>query len=161
MGFLDRARKMAEQAQAKLDEAQQQFDQRPAAREGAGPAPEHDQDGHPLTPMREEPSGASLRPPGAAGPSGDAPAPDPAAPVPASAAGGAPSTAGTATVPDPGVPHASGVTAPVGPASPGDVGASGGEDVPGTSASAPTAPTREREHDHAPPKLTGGDPLRP
>jgi len=151
MGFLDRARKMAEQAQAKLDEAQQQFDQRPAARQGAGSAPEHDPHGRPLTPMRDEPSGASLRPAGAAGPAGDAPAPDPAAPEPASAAGGAPSTAGTDTVPDPGVPHASGVSAPRGAASSRDVGAGGG--------AAPTAPATDREH--APPKLSGGDPLNP
>ncbi len=109
MGFLDRARKMAERAQAKRDEAQQQFDERPGKQEAGI---DHDADGRPLTPMREDPSGAARGP---SDPAPDAPLPDPGAPgAPAS-----PGPGGDAPTPDPGVPHASGATVPVGPAAPG------------------------------------------
>ena len=49
MGFLDKAKKMAEQAQAKLDEAQKQFN--PSQGGGAsssGPAVEYDEHGRPV-----------------------------------------------------------------------------------------------------------------
>jgi hypothetical protein len=78
MGFLDRARKMAEQAQVKLDEAQQQFNQRTGT-EKPGSAPvEYDQHGRPV-PAAGGPPAAS--PPPVADPG--APSPPPAAATPA------------------------------------------------------------------------------
>jgi hypothetical protein len=48
MGFLDRAKKMAEQAQAKLDEAQYQFNAGQKQEQRSGPAVEYDQHGRPI-----------------------------------------------------------------------------------------------------------------
>ena len=53
MGFMDKAKKMAEQAQAKLDEAQKQFNQgqgAPGGPSSGGPAVEYDQHGRPVPP---------------------------------------------------------------------------------------------------------------
>jgi len=48
MGFMDKAKKMAEQAQAKLDEAQKQFNSGQAQGQGSGPAVEYDNHGRPI-----------------------------------------------------------------------------------------------------------------
>ena len=42
MGFMDKAKKMAEQAQAKIDEAQQQFNTSQQPEQASGPAVEYD-----------------------------------------------------------------------------------------------------------------------
>jgi hypothetical protein len=91
MGFLDKAKKLAEQAQTKLDEAQKQFNQGQSGSTAPprGPAVEYDQHGRPIP--SEEP--ASTTPPHGdplAGEAAVAPAPPPvpgaAAPVPDPAA---------------------------------------------------------------------------
>src|SRR5829696_2866587 len=74
MGFLDKAKKMAEQAQAKLDEAQQQFNSSQSGGEQAqGPVVEYDKHGRPVpqdaaataSPPQGDPLGAgSARAPG-------------------------------------------------------------------------------------------------
>jgi hypothetical protein len=69
MGFMDKAKKMAEQAQAKLDEVQNEFNSSqsngPAA---SGPAVEYDKHGRPLTPSAPpaSPPVAAPQPPVAA-----------------------------------------------------------------------------------------------
>jgi hypothetical protein len=90
MGFMDKAKKMAEQAQAKLDEAQKQFNQgQSTGQQPSGPAVEYDKHGRPIpseppataTPPHGDPVGA----PGAAAPPpppSAPPTPDPAAPAP-------------------------------------------------------------------------------
>ncbi len=93
MGFMDKAKKLAEQAQAKLDEAQQQFNTsqgNPGTSGSSGPAVEYDKHGRPVpstpppdaaTPPHGDPLGAAHEqaPP----PPPAAPTPDPAAPPPA------------------------------------------------------------------------------
>jgi hypothetical protein len=49
MGFLDKAKKLAEQAQTKLDEVQGQFNQQPGA-PPSGPATEYDKHGRAIPP---------------------------------------------------------------------------------------------------------------
>src|SRR5829696_4313827 len=77
MGFMDKAKKMAEQAQAKLDEAQKQFNT--GQQEQSGPAVEYDQHGRPI---------AQAPPEDTAPPHGDpvagsqAPPPPPRVPTP-------------------------------------------------------------------------------
>ena len=75
MGFLDKAKKVAEQAQAKLDEAQQQLNSRQQSGEAAGPAVEYDQHGRPIgqpqegaTPPHGDPVAGSPAPPPVAAP---------------------------------------------------------------------------------------------
>jgi len=86
MGFMDKAKKMAEQAQAKLDEAQKQFNAGQQQGQDSGPVVEYDKHGRPI-PQAE--------PEAAAPPHGDplagshAPPPEPPAP-PAAAAPPAP-----------------------------------------------------------------------
>ncbi len=71
MGFLDKAKKMAEQAQAKLDEAQQQFNSSPGGQQGGGPVVEYDKHGRPIpqhppevaTPPQGDPLAGSAPPP--------------------------------------------------------------------------------------------------
>src|SRR4051794_14238154 len=49
MGFMDKAKKLAEQAQEKLDEVQTQFNaNQQGGQPGGGPAPEYDQHGRPV-----------------------------------------------------------------------------------------------------------------
>ena len=64
MGFMDKAKKLAEQAQQKLDEAQQNFNK------GGSTAGQ---------PGANQPTGAPTAP---SSPAADAPAPDPEAPKP-------------------------------------------------------------------------------
>jgi hypothetical protein len=87
MGFLDKAKQMAEQAQAKLDEAQKQFN---AGQSGAtaadGPVVEYDKHGRPIaqsppataTPPHGDPLPQEEAPPATRQPG--APLPDTAAP---------------------------------------------------------------------------------
>jgi hypothetical protein len=99
MGFLDKAKKMAEQAQSKLDEVQKQFNESQAGT--PGPAVEYDQHGRPVRTEAPaaEPAGAPAEPVGPppaapTPPHGDpladqepvAPQPPPAAPAPDPAA---------------------------------------------------------------------------
>jgi hypothetical protein len=86
MGFLDKAKKMAEQAQAKLDEAQQQFNAGQQRDRPPGSVVEYDAHGRPV-PQEESdavapPHGDALagqQPPVAAPPPAPAPAAPPAA----------------------------------------------------------------------------------
>ena len=82
MGFLDKAKQLAEQAQQKLDEAQKNFNQSesPQAQPGEG-AVKYDEHGRPI---QEAP------PAGAAAPDPTAPIADPAAPAAAEPAAPAP-----------------------------------------------------------------------
>ena len=48
MGFMDKAKKMAEQAQSKLDEAQKQFNSGQGQGQQSGPAVEYDAHGRPI-----------------------------------------------------------------------------------------------------------------
>ena len=91
MGFMDKAKKLAEQAQAKLDEAQQQFNQKqgnPGTGGSSGPAVDYDKHGRPIpssppeatTPPHGDPLGGDAAPAPPAPPE-PAPTPDPAAPA--------------------------------------------------------------------------------
>jgi hypothetical protein len=75
MSFLDKAKKLAEQAQTKLDEAQKQFNERQSGQQSSGPAPEYDSAGRPVqrdvaaeTPPHGDPLAASTVPSPAAEP---------------------------------------------------------------------------------------------
>ena len=83
MGFLDKAKKMAEQAQTKLDEAQKQFNSGQASSgESGGPVVEYDQHGRPIQPAPVTPDAAAPAPPAAAAPeTPGVPTPDPEAPA--------------------------------------------------------------------------------
>ena len=60
MGFMDKAKKMAEQAQAKLDEAQKQFNSgQGGQQQGGGPAVEYDKHGRPIQPAPVTPDAAA------------------------------------------------------------------------------------------------------
>jgi hypothetical protein len=96
MGFMDKAKKMAEQAQAKLDEAQKQFNAGQQQDQASGTPVEYDEHGRPVSqpeaeaaaPPHGDPlAGEPAPPPEAAAPprADEAPAatPDPAAPSPA------------------------------------------------------------------------------
>ena len=76
MGFMDKAKKLAEQAQTKLDEVQKQFNEGQSGTTGAqpGPAVEYDQHGRPI---RSEPPPEPAPPPAEAAtpPHGDPVAP--------------------------------------------------------------------------------------
>ena len=97
MGFLDKAKKLAEQAQTKLDEAQQQFNQSQSQGGSApqGPAVEYDKHGRPIPSTESE---------GATPPHGDPVAREPAPSAPPPAPPSVPGAA--APVPDPAAPPA-------------------------------------------------------
>jgi len=138
MGFLDKAKKLAEQAQAKLDEAQKQFNQgQSSGGTPPGQAVEYDQHGRPIS--REEPAPAARE---ETPPHGD-PLADEAAPQSAPTP---PSAPGAATpVPDPAAPAAPPDASQGGPAAPPEGG-----------------PDEDRNNpSYTPPKLSGGDPLAP
>jgi hypothetical protein len=78
MGFLDKAKQMAEQAQSKLDEVQKQFNEgQSGSKPSEGPPGDHDQHGR-ATPPHGDPLGEQAPTPPPAPPA--APTPDPAAP---------------------------------------------------------------------------------
>src|SRR3954468_16177669 len=97
MGFLDKAKKLAEQAQTKLDEVQGQFNQQDGT--SAGPVTEYDKHGRPVPPA------ATMGPP---------PPPAPPAPPEAPATPGVPATGSPATQPIEAAP-----SAPAPPPAPG------------------------------------------
>jgi hypothetical protein len=151
MGFMDKAKKMAEQAQAKLDDAQKQFNSGQQSGMSAGaPAVEYDKHGRPI---------ASEAPP-AAPPHGDPLAGGSQAP-PAPATPGVPPT-------DPGAPVEATAPSPPPVAQPA-VPPTGSAPPPAADAPAPQAPPARPESDaadedrnhpsYAPPKLSSGDPL--
>jgi hypothetical protein len=76
MGFMDKAKKLAEQAQEKLDEAQKNFNKSDSPQAQSGQGVQYDEHGRPV---QQETPAAATAPPAAA------PAPDPTAPI-----GGAP-----------------------------------------------------------------------
>jgi hypothetical protein len=148
MGFLDKAKKLAEQAQTKLDEAQKQFNQ---GQSGTGSPPpgqavEYDQHGRPVP--REEPAPAA---PGQAPPHGDPLADQATAPAASPSVPGA-----AAPVPDPAAPAPR--SAPEEPAAP-----AGAPDAPAAPPGPPEGGTEEDRNNpsYAPPKLSSGDPLAP
>jgi hypothetical protein len=139
MGFMDKAKKMAEQAQAKLDEVQKSVNTTqggPPA--GGGPVVEYDKHGRPIQPAPVVP---------------DTGAPDMATPgVPqteppaAPASVGPPGSASTAPTPDPSAPAP---RPPAPPAAPAAAAAPGG----------PPAPEDRNRPSTEAPKLSSGDPL--
>lgn len=157
MGFMDKAKRLAEQAQAKLDEAQQQFNQMQsggaAPQPGQGPVVQYDQHGRPIN-----------TPPVA--PTSDQP---PVPPAPAAPTVGAPMPHAPAPPPPPGTAPPA---APMPPAQEGPVVqydahgrpagvpsvAPGTGEPPAPAAPAVGAPTPPRPED-APKPLTSGDPL--
>jgi hypothetical protein len=76
MGFMDKAKKLAEQAQQKLDEAQSQFNQNPSRPEGGGV--QYDEHGRPIP--QAPPATTAPTPDPAAPPAGDRPGEVPASP---------------------------------------------------------------------------------
>jgi hypothetical protein len=88
MGFMDKAKKMAEQAQAKLDEAQKQFNERQQQGQGGGPAVEYDAHGRPIA----QPESEAAAPPHGDPLAGSTPPPPPPAEAPTPAPPPAPPT---------------------------------------------------------------------
>ena len=131
MGFLDKAKKIAEQAQTKLDEVQSQINTQGGPTPPSGPIVEYDKHGRPIPPQQSaapphsDPLGAATPPP---------PAPSAGPP------------------PMPGVPP---TEPPSGPPAPveGTVAPPPAPGMPGGNDDDRNRPS------HAPPKLTGGDPL--
>jgi hypothetical protein len=109
MGFMDKAKKMAEQAQAKLDEAQKQFNSGQQQGQSSGPVVEYDKHGRPIpqaepeaaAPPHGDPLAGGQAPPPAP-PATEAPAPPapPAAATPAPSATPAPPAQPAADAPD-------------------------------------------------------------
>jgi hypothetical protein len=86
MGFMDKAKKMAEQAQTRLDEVQKQFNENQGASQTAGaggPVTEYDAHGRPVPPA---PEAAAPPPPPPAPPAPEGAAPPPPPPPPPAAA---------------------------------------------------------------------------
>jgi hypothetical protein len=130
MGFMDKAKKLAEQAQTKLDEVQTQFNEKQSTSSPGGPAVEYDKHGRPIPSTPEQ-----------------APTPPHGDPVagPAAAAPPAPPAAPTADASAPPVPPAPS-TPPAPPAAP-------------PSPSGPTAAEDPNKPNYDPPKMSSGDPL--
>jgi hypothetical protein len=148
VGFMDKAKKMAEQAQAKLDEAQKQFNSPPPAQgssAGSGGAPpvEYDQHGRPIQPAPVTPDAAAPVPPAApAAPAAESAAPPAETPGVPPTESPQPPAPEAGPTPDPAAPETPGA-APSAPAAP-----------PG-----PAAPEDRNRPSTEPPKLSSGDPL--
>src|SRR3954454_8815602 len=132
MGFMDKAKKLAEQAQEKLDDVQTQFNEKQqGGQQPGGATQEYDQHGRP-----------------AGGAQADA-VPDQKAPTTAvpdpieGAAPAVPPAAPTGATPAVGEPTAEAPPSPTEPLAP----------------SARPSPTQERDGDYSPPGVTHGDPL--
>jgi len=98
MGFMDKAKKMAEQAQQKLDEVQKGFNEGQGSTEPQGPVTQYDKHGRPVPPADAAPPGPSAPPAPPTQPQGDplaASAPPPP-PPPAPEAATAPTPAAPA-----------------------------------------------------------------
>ena len=96
MGFMDKAKKLAEQAQEKLDEAQQNFN-KGGSTPGQQADTRYDDHGRPL----QDAPPASTAPPPSGEPAAPAPPTPPPAPDPAAADPAAASAATEATAPEP------------------------------------------------------------
>jgi hypothetical protein len=129
MGFMDKAKKMAEQAQAKIDEAQKQFNAGQQQGQPSGPAVEYDSHGRPIP--QAEPDAAT---PPHGDPVADSAPPPPAPPAAPPAPSAPPAAHGDPVAPPP---------APAPPAQPA-------ADAPAEDPNHPS---------YAPPKLSSGDPL--
>jgi hypothetical protein len=138
MGFLDKAKKLAEQAQTKLDEVQTQFNEKQGAPSG-GPAVEYDQHGRPVA--RAE-AAAPTEP-------GQAPTPPHGDPLSQAAAPAPPTPPSAPPTP---TPDSSAPPAPQAPpAPPSPAGQDERQDA---------GPDEDRNHpSYAPPKMSSGDPL--
>lgn len=137
MGFLDKAKKLAEQGQAKLDEAQKNINKGHQQQPGAGgPIVEYDNHGRPI---QSAPLAAD-------------------AAVPAAATTPAvPPTADSAPVVSSGP-----VLDPDAPAAPGVPDTAAAPSAPAAPAAAPPGPTRPEDRNkpsNEPPKMSSGDPL--
>ena len=144
MGFMDKAKKMAEQAQAKLDEVQKGVNSGQSGQPaGGGPVVEYDNHGRPIQPAPVTPDAGA--PPVATPDAGAPPAPPAATPgVPPTAPPAPPVSVGppgSAPTPDP--------AAPKPPAPPAAAAAPGG----------PPAPEDRNHPSTEAPKLSSGDPL--
>ena len=79
MGFMDKAKKLAEQAQQKLDDAQKNFNQSDSPQsQPQGDAVKYDAHGRPI---QDTPPAGATAPPAAEPAAPPAPAPDPTAPL--------------------------------------------------------------------------------
>ena len=148
MGFMDKAKKMAEQAQAKLDEVQSSVNSSQGGQpEGGGPVVEYDKHGRPIQPAPVVPDAGAppMATPGVpqTEPDQPGPTPDPGAPPVSSPPPGVPASAEPTPDPAAPAPHA-----PAPPAAPA-AAAPGGP---------PTPEDRNRPSTEAP-KLSSGDPL--
>jgi hypothetical protein len=150
MGFLDKAKKLAEQAQSKLDEVQKQVNTGgSSAPRPDGPVVEYDKHGRPIPQEQTSspPHGDPLAAPAQGGWS--APAPPPAPPV----ASAPPATPGVPPTEPPSGPPAPVEGSIPPPAAPG---------VPAEPSAPPAAEAEDEDRNkpsYAPPKMTGGDPL--
>ena len=129
MGFMDKAKKMAEQAQQKIDEVQQGFNEGQGSSPSQGAVTQYDKHGRPVPPADAAPPGPSAPPAPPTQPQGD------------------PLAGSAAPPPPPPAPEAATAPAPTAPAAP----APPAPPVPG--------PEAERTDEYAPPKLSSGDPL--
>jgi hypothetical protein len=117
MGFMDKAKKMAEQAQQKLDDVQKNFNegQGSGGQQEGGPAVEYDKHGRPVNApaSAEAPPAPQPSAPAAGDPLAD-PAPSPVAGAPATPAPGAPEAPAPSAhpTPDPAAPGAAGTSEP-------------------------------------------------
>ena len=136
MGFMDKAKKMAEQAQAKLDEAQTKYNAGQGQGGSAGGAPpvQYDNHGRPIQPAPVTPDAAAPVPPDAAPPAATPGVPPTEPPQPPAPESG--------PTPDPASPATPGAAPSAPPAPPG-----------------PAAPEDRNRPSTEPPKLSSGDPL--
>lgn len=95
MGFLDKAKVLAEQAQAKLDEVQGQFNERQKGEEPASSGPGYDKHGRPLAqdPQADAPGEPAAEPQTPADPEPERAATGPEAAEPPAGKPGAPKAA--------------------------------------------------------------------
>ena len=129
MGFMDKAKKLAEQAQSKLDEVQTQFNEKQSASSSSGgPAVDYDKHGRPTPATPAE----TATPPHGDPVAGSAPPVPPVPPVPPAPDAAAPP-----------IPPAPPATPPAAPpaAPPSPAGATSSDDP------------------YEPPKMSSGDPL--
>ena len=132
MGFLDKAKKLAEQGQAKLDEAQKNINKGHQQQAPSGPIVEYDQHGRPIQSSPDSTAPPVSTP--AVPPTGD-PAP----------------VADTGPVPDPAAPATPGV--------PDTAAAPSAPAAPAAAPPGPTPPEDRNKPSNEPPKLSSGDPL--
>jgi len=175
MGFLDKAKKMAEQAQAKLDEAQQQFNSsQGGGQEGEGPAVEYDKHGRPIpqhppataTPPQGDPLAGTSTPPPPASPAATPGVPPTGQGDPLGAAAAAPAppppVAGPPVAQPPAREQPPVAQPPVGRPPAQEAPAAPAADAPAADTAAPgTAgiPEDRNKANYEPPKLSSGDPL--